>query len=528
MTIANRATGHNGHLSDEQIIAQLPPELSEQFKEWKRSQDNNPTTADQDAAEEKAEREKFPADCLPSELLRFATNVSDATKMPLIIPCTAGIACLSASLGRGIAVETNPGELICGNTYILPVVNSGLGKSRSSKPMLEPLYSMHDSLQEQWAHQHNEDITRIEELKKEIAVKQNELLSDDTTDAGKDELRKQITSRREELQDLEADTEPNLFTAATTEPALAELLKCNNEVMSSISSEAGGAIQFLAGKYANKKGNDVSTEDSLLLSAYCQERYKYDTLHGGKSDLKEPTVSLYWMFQERYIPMVFGNQSLATGGFIARCLTFNSNAEPEEETGDEPAMSDELRASYKKIINLLFYKYRRSEETEIVQPSKDAKTVMREYHNECVRLAKGELRDVQQFPLRWRENAWKLALIFHAAAFGIEAPKYELRLDTATKAIRLMRWFTAEFLNLMAGGREDQADAEGQWLVTYINSKGEGQPRRMSVREVCHRRKVKVADVRRIIANNSKCLRIEVVRPKSGGTPTEFIMVGCR
>src|ERR1700747_1346287 len=59
MSTQNTVTGgQTGQLSDEQIIAQLPPEMAEQYREWKRGQDNNPQTQDKDAAEENAEREK--------------------------------------------------------------------------------------------------------------------------------------------------------------------------------------------------------------------------------------------------------------------------------------------------------------------------------------------------------------------------------------------------------------------------------------------------------------------------------------
>jgi hypothetical protein len=59
MQNTNTATsGQTGQLSDDQIIAQLPPEMQEQYKQWKRTQAETPQTPDTEAAKEKAEREK--------------------------------------------------------------------------------------------------------------------------------------------------------------------------------------------------------------------------------------------------------------------------------------------------------------------------------------------------------------------------------------------------------------------------------------------------------------------------------------
>jgi hypothetical protein len=72
------------------------------------------------------------------------------------------------------------------------------------------------------------------------------------------------------------------------------------------------------------------------------------------SDLKEPTINVFWMVQTRYIPMLYGNESLMFGGFLARCLAFNGEAEYQELTGNEPAISSKLAMEFYKRIQTLF------------------------------------------------------------------------------------------------------------------------------------------------------------------------------
>jgi uncharacterized protein DUF3987 len=134
-------------------------------------------TPDTEAAEEKAEREKddsapFPPDCLPVRLRAIADNVAAATKMPAVIPYTAGLACISSALGAGLILETRRGEFIFPNTYILPVVNSGLGKTRSSRPMLAPLYAKHDELQAQWKERFAEIQAELDDINSENSAHQ--------------------------------------------------------------------------------------------------------------------------------------------------------------------------------------------------------------------------------------------------------------------------------------------------------------------------------------------------------------------
>ncbi len=452
--------------------------------------------------------------------------------MPVVIPYTAGLSSISSSLGDGIMLETKPGEFVRGNTYILTIVNSGLGKSRSSSPMLAPLYSIHDQLQEEWKEAYLEKKADLDEIEVEIEANKKALKGRDLTDEGRQQAKKKLSELYDQKGKIEGDKMPELYTGHTTEPALAILLRDNNEVVSGIAAEAGGAIQILAGKYSSANKGEVKTEDGLLLSAYCQERHKGNRATTQSIELRAPTVNLYWMFQSRYVPMLFGNHSLSTGGFLARCLAFNSNAAPKELDGNEPDISQELRNQFNKVISGLFYEFRLKGGSKIVRPAGAAREAMRQYYNECIRLANGDLLDVQQFPLRWCENAWKIALNLHAAAFREESPNHELRGDTAEKAIKIARWFSVEFLSLMSGGREDQLEEDARRLFEYVSRRGEvfapGQKKSMTVREIGRNRTMKAEEIRKIVKSNPQFLRIDSVTPERGGTPSERVFAGGR
>jgi hypothetical protein len=452
----------------------------------------------------------FPAEHLPEALRKLADNVSEATNTPAVISYAAGLSAIAASTSGNLRVETKEGEFVAGNLYIIPIVESGIGKTRASKFMLKVLYNQHDSAQNEWKETSKEFQAELDAVLDEI-----EALKKQLSKTSEHHARQHLKADLAELYGQKEDCEkllikPELYTGSTTEAKLAALLRDNKEVMNAISTEAGAAVQILAGKYNNSDRGTVKTDDTLLLSGYSQERYKNDRLTTDSVELHGPTINLLWMIQPRYIPTLWGNVSLLNGGLLARALAFNSHAEAKEETGLEPEVSKDLLNKFSSELNSLFDYFRQTK--TVITPSPEAKDVMRSYFNECVRLRNGSLRDINQFPARWTENAWKIAVCLHAMAYGKEAGNFKMPKKIATDAVEIMRWFGDEFLLLMKAGREDKLDADAQALVNYINRKGtvhESESKKsMALREVARNRSMKTADIRQIVESNPRSLRI--------------------
>jgi uncharacterized protein DUF3987 len=421
------------------------------------------------------EENPFPLECLPESLRDFAQNVAAAIQVPVTIPTAAGLSIIASTLGKSLRVETNPGETMCGNLYILPIGESGTGKTRAAKQVMHPVYALHDRKQQEWKDKtYGELKAELDEISDEIATCRKK-----PKNVGPKSFRDQDpsdpTEIRTKLADLykrEAEVKralkmPEFYTSTTTEAKLSELLADNHEVMYSVSSEAGDAIQILAGKYSSMKGAN-NTEDTLMLSGFSQERYKRDRKDGGSYELREPTINLLWLVQPRYIPTLFGNESLYTGGFLARCLTFNSGAKFETITGNEPAISGDLAKRFYDRVNHLYEAYLLNDSIHIVKPSQGAREAMRRYRNQCGELQNEKLRDIGQFPARWTENAWRVALGLHAVEYLKGATYQEMTVETVNKAICIVQWFSKEFLKLVEFGREEQADSKAESLFKYM------------------------------------------------------------
>jgi hypothetical protein len=473
----------------------------------------NPQTPAAEAAEANDERLKFPAECLPGHLRHLADNVAAATRTPEVISYAAGLGAVAAALGRGLQLETLPGEFVMANLYQIPVAESGTGKSRAGSKMLAEIFRIHDELQDGWKETFRESQAELDDINDTIEKLKRDLKGGK---CDRTVVKKQLADLYKEKEDSEKlMVKPELYTQSATEPKLATLLRDNGEVINTITFEAGAAVQIVAGKYTGAKVG-VTTDDTLLLVSYSQERYKNDRATTDCVDLRRPTVNLLWMVQPRYIPALWGNQSLSTGGFLARCLAFNSGAEAQELTGYEPVVNADLQGDFNGTIRELWNAYGKNKLLPAtVMPTKAAREAMRHYHNKCVRLRRDDLRDIQQFPARWCENAWKVALNIHAMIHGKESHLAELSEVTAQCAISILEWYSDQFLKLMNGGREDKLTEDGQWLFDYILGKGEEfQPKEkksMAVRTVARNRSISSEDLRQIVNNNRRILAIKSV-----------------
>jgi hypothetical protein len=97
--------------------------------------------------------------------------------------------------------------------------------------------------------------------------------------------------------------------------------------------------------------------------------------------------------------------------------------------------------------------FRKAGEPFTIEPTPEARQMMKEHHNQIVERRNGELRDVTTYAARWNEQAWRIAVVLHAALHGKNAGGRMLAAGTAASAIALADWFAGEQLHILARGR---------------------------------------------------------------------------
>ena len=207
---------------------------------------------------------------------------------------------------------------------------------------------------------------------------------------------------------------------------------------------------------------------------------------------------------------------------MPRFLFCNTRAEPMNEPEEWPTINTETAANWNGVIRELVNGFRgRGADPLCIRTSESVKRVFRDYFNELVakRRTGGELADVSTYAARWAENAWRLAVVLHAAENGINAPYEPMPHDTARNAICLMQWFSRQQLSLLAAGRHERQrtalDKLKTALLTCPNYSS-------TLRDLERRNGIEHAEVEALAKAFPAVIALEIVKTGGAGRPSEM------
>jgi hypothetical protein len=100
-----------------------------------------------------------------------------------------------------------------------------------------------------------------------------------------------------------------------------------------------------------------------------------------------------------------------------------------------------VETAYTDLIRTLIETYRLADEPFTIEPTFEALEAMNAHHNKIVKRRRDDLRDVSIYAARWNEQAWRIAVVLHAAQHSALAHEHRLEIDTANRAIELADWF---------------------------------------------------------------------------------------
>ena len=140
--------------------------------------------------------------------------------------------------------------------------------------------------------------------------------------------------------------------------------------------------------------------------------------------------------------------------------------------------------------------------------------VMRDFHNQVEARANGDREHVTTCICRWPEQAWRLALVLHAAAHGSRAHQHELAVTTARNAIRLARWFGDQQLQILNATTLQRQKQRMHKLLRNLQDSTEGE---VTFRDLRNSHGFSTAEVEELVEAFPDRFRVEVNQNPNGG-----------
>ena len=482
---------------------------------------NPPVVLPEEDSDDEPTAAEFPLDALPPVMASMVVAVARCEHVPPALPALAAIGVASASIGAGLEVVSGPNRVTRGNLFLLGAAESGSGKSETFRVIAGPLLDHQSRLLEAWRTKTSPELqSELRVLDKEIgSLEKKAAKAGDPSE--RERLRGELEYKLARKDDLARKAAmPCVMAQDVTTEKLAVLLRDNAEVVFSASADARKVVQNLMGRY-----NALQTSDeSLYLSGYSGDFVRVDRQGRDAVVLHRPCLSLCWLVQPDLLATMLGEESLSASGFLPRLLICDTRARPQRIEGEAPALPESIRGAWWKLVADLLASYHDAATPFRVEPTPAALACLTEFHNAVVDRRVGDLSDVGAFAARYAENAWRLAVTFHAALYGSEAHSRSLDAETAANAVRVVEWFAAAQLEILSKARRQAASKVEDEVLELLASNHERKRQDFTTaREVQRARIVATADAARALLDRMEAdglLSGEDIAPPHGGKPT--------
>ena len=149
---------------------------------------------------------------------------------------------------------------------------------------------------------------------------------------------------------------------------------------------------------------------------------------------------------------------------------------------------------------------------------------MNDFHNRIVDRRAADLADVGAFAARYAENAWRLSVVLHAGWHGAHAHSHALELTTAENAVRVVEWFAASGLDILAKGRHAAASKQEDEVLELIESNRQRKAQDFTTARYVHRARItSTPDAARALLDHMERAGLlvgEDITPPHGGKTT--------
>ncbi|MBK1835675.1 DUF3987 domain-containing protein [Roseibacillus ishigakijimensis] len=456
----------------------------------------------------------------------MAAEIGKTALVPESLAAINVLGFLSASIGAGLLVKSGSERTTSANLYLLGIAESGTGKGRAYAMAGRAFARMEGEEIRHWTDEVLPGINRdLRFIEKDIKRQEKALEKDGANREAIGRELHELEKRKDELE-RQRVIEPGFSVADITKEKLAITLEGQpGQALASLSPESRGVIDVLMGKY----GKGQESDEDLYLSAYSRESVKVSRVNRPPVYLTTPTLAVLWLIQPDKAQRLTESEAMTESGLMPRFLFCDTKAQamPEPEEPHEP----EARTlhAWEELTSDLLECYRANGEKPVtIDTEPEARRALVRFNNESSERTNkgGDLADVGPFVRRWGENAWRLALVLHAAKYGREAGKKALETDTARRAVRIVGWFAEEQLAILAPERSNRDRKRLHRLLSVLDD----HRGKRTMRDLTKSNGFSREEVEKLARCYPERITIEKKAPEGsrGGRPSEVVKRGHR
>jgi hypothetical protein len=288
----------------------------------------------------------FPLEVLPRWLGVWASEQAHAVQAPADLPALLGLAVLSFTTAKKIAVEIKPGWHEPTNLYVAVALAPGEGKSPIFAAATAPLREWERELRARRAPQiaDAEECDRMHEertqnLRKRAARAEN--------DVERRTLEDELRALAVERVGRRAPSAPRLVADDATPEAVGRLLSEQRGRLGVFSSE-GGPFAILAGRYSDGRVNC-----ELFCKAHSGDAYDLDRIGRPSLHLAAPLLTIGLTVQPSVIAGLASTPAFRTLGLLARFLYALPRSRVGGRKADPEPVTESARSEYGRVVRSL-------------------------------------------------------------------------------------------------------------------------------------------------------------------------------
>ena len=444
-----------------------------------------------------------PLQLLPTRLAEISRAAADAYGTYTAIPACTAVVIVGGVIGKGAYLAEQAdgsGRVNYPNTMVAILAEPGVGKS-SINLVCNPLFKISREYYANWEEEEKpvieQEIRSLEKAltefqeKGSISTIKTAQYVESNVDKYKNEqnpshvseeeifLVKKIAAKKHKLKGKRT-----LIVRDFTSQATIPILAANGGSIIIADADGRDIVKNILGRNSSSGFSD----ETLFLKGYSYDDIETDRVSTGGNSVPQPCISMIMGIQPQQYQELNSSKKIEDSGFKSRISTVQVPDKYAMEA-DKRSMPREVEQQWEEQIQNLYDRYRHlpRDERWIVTLSPEAKKISDDYSDEITikrKEGKGPTANLKELPVRWAQNALRIALIFHIVEQSDNSTESLISADTMNRAIAWQRWLVEAQLRYFYAAAETNYEARRDKVLNLFKNNKKHKTDGVSAREL--------------------------------------------